>query len=72
MGMQKAEVAISPRVKVVLKSDSELLDEVMVVAFGTQKKSSFTGAASVVSSEQLSKHITTNVANALVGSTPGL
>ena len=65
-------MAISPRVKVVLKSDSELLDEVMVVAFGTQKKSSFTGAASVVSSEQLSKHITTNVANALVGSTPGL
>lgn len=55
-----------------LRADAELLDEVMVVAFGTQKKSSFTGAASVVSSEQLSKHVTTNVANALVGSTPGL
>ena len=58
--------------RVQLRADAELLDEVMVVAFGTQKKSSFTGAASVVNSEQLSKHVTTNVANALVGSTPGL
>lgn len=73
VGMEGQEVTIKNGImKIVLKSDSELLDEVMVVAFGTQKKSSFTGAASVVSSEDLSKHVATNVANALVGSTPGL
>jgi len=73
IGMQTQDVAIRQGIiRVVLKSDTEMLDEVMVVAFGTQKKSSFTGAASVVSSEELSKHVTTNVANALVGTTPGL
>ena len=38
VGMQKVEAAIKPAMKVVLKSDSELLDEVMVVAYGTAKK----------------------------------
>jgi TonB-linked SusC/RagA family outer membrane protein len=70
--MQTQEAAIKSVMKIVLKNDSEVLDEVMVVAFGTAKKSSFTGAATVVGAEELSKHVTTNVANALVGSTPGL
>ncbi len=73
VGMQSQEVGIKHgTMHIVLKSDTEVLDEVMVVAFGTQKKSSFTGSAAVMSNEELSKHITTNVANALVGSTPGL
>lgn len=38
VGMQKVEAAIKPAMKVVLKSDSELLDEVMVVAYGTVKE----------------------------------
>jgi len=72
IGLKTQEVAIARTISVVLKPDAEVLDEVMVVAFGTQKKSSFTGAATVVGAEELSKHVTTNVANALVGSTPGL
>ena len=44
--MQAQEVAIKPDLKVVLKADSEILDEVVVVAYGTAKKSSFTGSAS--------------------------
>ncbi len=73
VGMQTQDITIRHGIiKVVLKSASEMLDEVMVVAFGTQKKSSFTGAASVISTEELSKHVTTNVTNALVGTTPGL
>lgn len=71
--MQAQEIAIEQgTMKISLKSDAELLDEVMVVAFGTQKKSAFTGSAAVMNNEELSKHITTNVANALIGSTPGL
>ena len=46
--MQSQEVKIKPNVKVMLKSDAEQLDEVMVVAYGTAKKSSFTGAAASV------------------------
>lgn len=73
VGMQSVEVRIREGlIKVTMKSDTEILDEVMVVAFGTQKKSSFTGSAAVLNSDDLNKHITTNVANALVGTTPGL
>ena len=72
IGMKTVEVPVGRNLSITLKSDTEVLDEVMVVAFGTQKKSSFTGAATVVGTEELSKHVTTNVANALVGSTPGL
>lgn len=74
VGMQTQTLPIKKNstLRVMLRSDSELLDEVMVVAFGTQKKSSFTGSASVVSSEELSKKIASNVTTALVGSTPGL
>lgn len=70
--MQTQEVVIKPNVRVILKSDSQVLDEVMVVAFGTAKKSAFTGSAAVVGSEELSKRITTNVSDALVGSVAGL
>lgn len=70
--MQPQEVAIKPNVRVLLKANTEILDEVMVVAFGTAKKSAFTGSASVVNTEELSKRITTNVSDALVGSVAGL
>ena len=72
VGMKTQEVAIKNNLKIVLENDTEVLDEVMVVAFGTQKKSSFTGSAATVNSENLSTHVTTNVTNALVGSVPGL
>lgn len=72
VGMKTQEVAIKNNLKIVLQNDAEILDEVMVVAFGTQKKSSFTGSAAVVSTEELSKKTTTNVADALVGSVAGL
>jgi len=48
------------------------LDEVIVVAYGTQKKSSFTGSATVVKAEDIGKVQTTNVANALVGKVTGM
>ena len=36
IGMQTAEVAIAPNIRVILKTDSKALDEVVVVAYGTQ------------------------------------
>ena len=72
IGLETQEVTIKPTVKVVLRSDSEQLDEVLVVAFGTAKKSAFTGSAAVIDNKELSKRITTNVSDALVGSVAGL
>ena len=72
IGMISKTVKAGKNMKIVLDPDNHALDEVMVVAFGTAKKSAFTGSAAVVSSEELSKKISTNVTDALVGSVPGL
>ena len=72
IGMQTQEVAIKSSVKVVMKSDTEMLDEVMVVAFGTAKKSAFTGSAKVVGTEKLEQSQVTNVTDALAGAVPGV
>lgn len=72
VGMETREVPITDGTMRIELSNSNVLDEVIAVAFGTAKKSAFTGSAAVVSSAELSKRITTNVADALVGTVPGL
>lgn len=72
IGMEVVEAKATQGMRVVMKEDLKALDEVMVVAFSTSKKSAFTGSAAVVSSEDISKRVTTNVANALTGAVPGL
>ena len=73
VGMESQEVAIkSGKMRIVLRSDSEVLDEVMVVAYGTAKKSSFTGSAAKVDAEKIEAHVATNVTTALAGTTPGV
>ena len=72
IGMETQEVEIKPNIRVVLRSNTELLDEVMVVAYGTAKKSAFTGSATVVGSEEIGKIQSSNVANALNGKVSGV
>ena len=48
VGYQTQEVKATKTVKVVLKEDSELLSEVVVVGYGTQKKANLTGAVATV------------------------
>ena len=72
VGMQTQEVAVAPQMTITLKADSEVLDEVIVVAYGTAKKSSFTGSATVVNSKNLEKRALTNVMSALEGNAPGV
>ena len=70
--MQTQEVAIKPHVRVIMRSDSELLDEVMVVAYGTAKKSSFTGSASTIDNKKLELRPITNVTKGLEGQSTGV
>ena len=74
VGMADQEQLINGRtvVDATMQSDWEELDEVMVVAFGTTKKEAFTGSAAVVRADELSKKITTNVSDALIGAVAGL
>ena len=58
--------------KVTLKDDAEMLDEVVVIGYGTMKKSDMTGAISSVDVDQLSSRATTNPAEALQGKIAGV
>ena len=53
IGMQTAEVAIAPIIKVILKTDSKALDEVVVVAYGTQSARTVTASVSSVKADAL-------------------
>lgn len=70
--MQTQEVAIAPNVKVMLKPESELLDEVVVTGYGVQRKASFTGAASMVGQDVIAKKNDANFVKSLEGAVPGL
>ncbi len=72
IGMESVETEAVDGMVVELHSATEALDEVMVVAYGTAKKSAFTGSATVVNSEKISKVQSSNVANALVGKVAGV
>ncbi len=74
VGMTTQEVHIlkGKPMKIVLVEDGVSLDEVMVVAYGTAKKSAFTGSAAVVKSEEIGKIQTSNAANALAGKMAGV
>ncbi len=72
VGFATQDVAIKPILKIILKSDSQLIDDVVVVAYGTAKKESLVGAQASISSKSLAKRPLTNVSNALAGAAPGV
>lgn len=69
---QKVTLKGRKLLKVVLKEDSELLDEVVVVGYGTQKKGSVTGAISQVGNKELKMAPSGSLSNMLAGRLPGL
>lgn len=59
-------------INVLLDTDAESLEETIVVAYGTAKKSSFTGSAATVKSEKLQQRSVSNVTKALEGMVAGI
>lgn len=74
IGFIDQEVSVNGRtvVNVILAPDAESLEEVMVVAYGTAKKGTYTGAASVVKQEAIKDLPSTSFENALTGKVAGL
>lgn len=73
VGYKPHEVKATRTMKIILTEDSELLDEVVVVGYGTQKKENLTGAvASVDVNKTLSSRPIADVGRGLQGTTPGL
>lgn len=72
VGMKSKLFNVSSKINAVLETDSQNLDEVMVVAYGTAKKSAFTGSAATISNEKIAQRQTSNVTNALTGQVAGV
>ena len=72
VGFKTIEMKAAPNMKVTLLEDSKSLNEVVVVGFGTQKKTNLTGAVAMVDGDDLATRPVTSAAQALQGMVPGL
>ena len=72
VGMNTQEVAAKANMRIVMTSDSELLEEVIVTGYGSFKKSTFTGSASNVSTERLQDVPALSVSSKLAGGAAGV
>lgn len=72
MTTQEVKIVKGKAMKIVMVEDAKVLDDVMIVAFGTAKKSAFTGSAKVVDSEVLENTQVTSITNALAGKVAGV
>lgn len=72
IGYNTKNLPASRGMHVVLEEDTQLLDEVVVVGYGTQRKASLTGAISSVKSDDIQGRAIANLEQALQGKTPGV
>ena len=74
IGFKTQQVAVEGQtnLRIILAQDAEMLDDVVVVAFGKMKREAFTGSASTMKSEELAKVQSSNATQALAGRIPGV
>ena len=74
LGYQSVSVPVNGQttLNIVLQDDTQMLDETIVVAFGTSTKEAFTGAAKVIGDEKLQRSTVTEVTSALAGQVAGV
>lgn len=72
IGYTTQTVKAAPGVKITLVEDSQTLDDVVVVGYGTQKKVTLTGAVSNVGAKEILKSPVANLGNSLQGKLPGV
>lgn len=72
VGFITQQVPVSTNVRVVLVPELEMLDEVIVTAYGVTTRKAFTGAATTVGSDKIANKFEANPINALQGNVPGV
>ena len=72
LATQEVKIVRGKAMKIVMTEDAAVLDDVMVVAYGTAKRSAFTGSATAVKSEEIGKAQVTNPIAALSGKMAGV
>lgn len=69
---QEIQVGNNNNLSIILREDTQTLEEVVVVGYGTQKKVTLTGAVSTIKGGEIVKSPVPNLSNAIVGRTPGI
>lgn len=72
VGMKTVEARATQGMKVIMDNDDKILDEVIVVAYGTSKKEALTGSVSAISASDIVKRPVSNVGSALEGMGTGI
>ena len=74
IGMKDSVIDVKGRnlVDVIMEDDTDLLEEVVVVGYGVQKKAHLTGSVAAVTNDELLKTTSSNISQSLVGKLPGL
>ena len=72
VGYVTAQVKAAPNVTVILQDDQTVLQDVVVIGYGTVRKSDATGSVMSVEADQLNKGLATSPADLLQGKTPGV
>ncbi len=72
VGFTSAEVAATNNMTVVLKENAEVLDELVVIGYGSVKKSDLTGSVTAIKPDEFNKGLQTTAQDALVGKMPGV
>ena len=69
---QSVKVAGKSEINVVLKEDAQMLEDVVVVGYGTMKKSDISGSVATINMDQMERKVPVNVAQALQGAAAGV
>ena len=75
VGFKDREIAVRGRAvieTITMESDSQLLDQVVVVGYGTQKKADLTGSVSIVNADELKRTSNSNISTMLEGKVAGV
>ena len=72
VGYQNATVKAAPTVEVILQDDSQVLENVVVIGYGRAKKNDLTGSVTAMKPDEMSKGITNNATDMLVGKIAGV
>ena len=69
---QQVKVAGKNNIEITLKEDSQMLNDVVVIGYGTMKKSDISGSVATINKEQMERKVPVNVAQALQGAAAGV
>ena len=69
---QKVKVAGQSNITIVMKEDAQMLNDVVVIGYGTMKKSDISGSVATINKEQMERKVPVNIAQALQGAAAGV